>query len=188
MSEGRLCASRSLSLDDVDCWMSGADDFDGWGNSVFLDHGWLWITATIETAEKGGDCFMMPLLTNASSPGASISGIQTRRENWFVMTLLLWVFFYSICSLRGSFPPLPPSPSLFSGLITIITCSQSFFPTSCKSRKPETFWAHLLLCPQCSVLWRHSVNERINMWRKEEGVSLIPLGLVRDVLIRGLCL
>lgn len=43
-------------MNDVNGWVSGADSDDGWGNLIFLNPCWLWVTETMEgeTADKGG--------------------------------------------------------------------------------------------------------------------------------------
>lgn len=48
----------SSSHDDVDGWMSGADDVDGSGNLIFSNCGWLWVTEPMEseTAHEGDYC------------------------------------------------------------------------------------------------------------------------------------
>lgn len=104
-------------------------------------------TIESETAEKGRDY--------DASGGSLMHPLQVPRflkfthgEELICDDSLLWAFFYSICSLGGSFPPLPPSPSLLSGLITLLLLAQYVSPTRLQVQKARD----LLVLIHCCVL------------------------------------
>lgn len=56
MSEGDSPASGEpgfLSHDDVDGWLSGAENVKGWGKLIFSNHGWPQVITEREITDKG---------------------------------------------------------------------------------------------------------------------------------------